>query len=98
MAFYGTAKAACRGLTGYSVRASFTGLTGITTGLLVVCKNDAAHQAIAAQLKEHTITRRYRAIVHGVIREEDGTVNAPIGRHPTDRKKMAITGPTARRR
>ena len=61
-----------------------------TTGLLVVCKNDAAHQAIAAQLKEHTITRRYRAIVHGVIREEDGTVNAPIGRHPTDRKKMAI--------
>ncbi len=61
-----------------------------TTGLLVVCKNDAAHQAIAAQLAAHTITRYYRAIVHGVIAEEEGTVDAPIGRHPTDRKKMAV--------
>lgn len=61
-----------------------------TTGVLVVCKNDMAHNAIAAQLKEHSITRRYQAIVHGVIQEEEGTVDAPIGRHPTQRKKMSI--------
>lgn len=61
-----------------------------TTGSLVVCKNDRTHQAIAQQLKVHSITRRYRAIVHGVVREEEGTVNAPIGRHPVDRKKMAV--------
>ena len=60
-----------------------------TTGLLLVCKNDASHLAIAAQLKEHSITRRYHAIVHGEIRE-DGTVNAPIGRNPSDRMKMAV--------
>lgn len=61
-----------------------------TTGVLIVCKNDRAHNAIAEQLKEHSITRRYRAIVCGNIREEEGTVDAPIGRHPVDRKKMAI--------
>ena len=61
-----------------------------TTGVMIACKNDRAHTAIAAQLKEHSITRKYYAIVHGVIREEDGTVHAPIGRHPTDRKKMSI--------
>lgn len=60
-----------------------------TTGVLVVCKNDAAHNAVAAQLKEHSITRKYRAIVHGVIKEDEGTVDAPIGRHPIERKKMA---------
>ena len=60
-----------------------------TTGVLVVCKNDAAHNAVAAQLKEHSITRKYRAIVHGVIKEDEGTVDAQIGRHPTERKKMA---------
>lgn len=60
-----------------------------TTGVLVVCKNDAAHNAVAAQLKEHSITRKYRAIVHGVIKEDEGIVDAPIGRHPTERKKMA---------
>ena len=60
-----------------------------TTGVLVVCKNDAAHNAVAAQLKEHSITRKYRAILHGVIKEDEGTVDAPIGRHPTERKKMA---------
>ena len=60
-----------------------------TTGVLVVCKNDAAHNAVAAQLKEHSITRKYRAIVHGVIKEDEGTVDAPIGSHPTERKKMA---------
>ena len=61
-----------------------------TTGSLIICKNDAAHKAIANQLKEHSITRKYRAIVHGVIKEESGTINAPIGRHSGDRKKMAV--------
>ncbi len=61
-----------------------------TTGLLIVCKNDVSHNAIAAQLKEHSITRKYLAIVHGVIKEEQGTIDAPIGRHPTERKKMSI--------
>lgn len=61
-----------------------------TTGSLIVCKNDAAHQAIAAQLKEHSLNRSYRAIVHGVIAEEEGTVNAPIGRDERDRKRMAV--------
>lgn len=62
-----------------------------TTGVLIVCKNDFAHQSIAEQLKVHSITRKYYAIVHGVIKEDQGTVNAPIGRHPTDRKKMCVT-------
>lgn len=61
-----------------------------TTGVLIVCKNDRAHSAVAEQLKVHSITRKYYAIVHGVVKEEDGLVNAPIGRHPTDRKKMSI--------
>ena len=61
-----------------------------TTGVLIACKNDFAHTSIAQQLKVHSITRKYYAIVHGMIREEEGTVNAPIGRHPTDRKKMSI--------
>ena len=59
-----------------------------TTGSIIICKNDEAHRKIAQQLKEHSITRKY--IVYGRIMEEEGTVNAPIGRHPTDRKKMAI--------
>lgn len=62
-----------------------------TTGSLIVCKNDRAHNCIAEQLKEHSITRRYRAICHGVLKEEEGTIDKPIGRHPTDRKKMAIS-------
>lgn len=61
-----------------------------TTGVLIACKNDFAHSKVAAQLKEHSITRRYLAVVHGVIKEEEGTVDAPIGRHPTERKKMSI--------
>ncbi len=60
-----------------------------TTGSLVVCKNDMAHQSLSAQLKEHSIRRIYVAIVHGNIKEDSGTVNAPIGRHPTERKKMS---------
>jgi len=61
-----------------------------TTGVLIVCKNDMAHNSISEQLKEHSITRRYAAIVHGVIKDDEGTINAPIGRHPIDRKKMSI--------
>mgnify|MGYP002549682308 FL=1 len=61
-----------------------------TTGVLIVCKNDKAHNAIAEQLKVHSITRKYYAIVHGVLKADTGTVNAPIGRHPVDRKKMSI--------
>lgn len=60
-----------------------------TTGSLVVCKTDVAHKSLAAQLKEHSIKRVYVAIVYGNIKEDYGTVNAPIGRHPTDRKKMS---------
>ena len=61
-----------------------------TTGVLIVCKTDKAHNAIAEQLKVHSITRKYYAIVHGVLKADTGTVNAPIGRHPVDRKKMSI--------
>jgi 23S rRNA pseudouridine1911/1915/1917 synthase len=61
-----------------------------TTGSIVVCKNNLSHNCVAAQLKEHSITRKYRAIVHGVITEEEGTINAPIGRNTKDRKKMAV--------
>lgn len=61
-----------------------------TTGSLLVCKNDTAHQILAEQLKEHSIKRIYYAIVYGNIKEDSGTVNAPIGRHPIDRKKMSI--------
>lgn len=61
-----------------------------TTGVLVVCKNDKAHQSIAEQLKVHSITRKYEAIVYHSFKQMEGTVDAPIGRHPIDRKKMAI--------
>lgn len=86
----------------YHCRDELSGINGVlrpgivhridmdTTGVIIACKNDRAHNAVAKQLKEHSITRRYRAIVCGNIKEEEGTVNAPIGRHPTDRKKMAI--------
>lgn len=61
-----------------------------TTGSLIVCKNDKAHNDIANQLKEHSVVRKYHAICYGVIKEDMGTINQPIGRHPTERKKMAI--------
>ena len=61
-----------------------------TTGALLVCKNDNAHRNLAEQLKEHSIRRRYRAIVAGVLKEDEGTIEGPIGRHPIDRKKMAV--------
>jgi len=68
-----------------------------TTGALVICKNDHAHSHVAEQLKVHSITRKYRAIVNGVIREEDGVIDAPIGRHPVERKKMAVNEKNGRR-
>lgn len=61
-----------------------------TTGALIVCKNDTAHTDIAEQIKEHTVTRRYRGIVCGVVKEDEGIIEGAIGRHPTQRKKMAI--------
>ena len=86
----------------YHCRGELSGINGVmrpgivhridmdTTGVLIVCKNDFAHNSIAEQLKVHSITRKYYAIVHGVIGEDEGTVDAPIGRHPVDRKKMSI--------
>ena len=86
----------------YHCRENLSGINGVlrpgivhridmdTTGSLIICKNDMAHNHIAEQLKVHSITRKYRAIVHGVIKEEEGRVEAPIGRHPVERKKMAI--------
>lgn len=61
-----------------------------TTGAIVICKNDKAHQILAEQLKEHSITRKYRALVCGNMKEDTGTIVGAIGRHPIDRKKMAI--------
>lgn len=62
-----------------------------TTGSLIVCKNDKAHNCIAEQLKEHSVTRKYHAICFGVLKEDSGVINQPIGRHPTERKKMAVS-------
>ena len=62
-----------------------------TSGLLIVAKNDRAHQGLAEQIKVHSFTRIYEAIVYGRLRDDSGTVNAPIGRHPTKRKQMAVT-------
>ena len=62
-----------------------------TSGLLAVAKNDLAHGVLASQLKDHTMARTYEAIVCGSLKEDQGTVDAPIGRHPTDRKKMCVT-------
>lgn len=68
-----------------------------TTGAIVICKNDHAHQSLALQLKEHSITRSYRAIVWNNLKEEEGTVDRPIGRHPVDRKKMAVNEKNGKR-
>ena len=62
-----------------------------TSGLLIAAKNDYAHQALAAQLQDHSLYREYEAVCVGGLREDRGTVDAPIGRHPTDRKKMCVT-------
>ncbi|MBR0278207.1 MAG: RluA family pseudouridine synthase [Clostridia bacterium] len=67
-----------------------------TSGLLLVAKNDIAHTELAKQIKEHTLTRKYIAIVHGNIKDDEGIIDSPIGRHPTDRKKMCITQKNSR--
>lgn len=86
----------------YHCKDSLSGINGImrpgivhridkdTTGALVICKNDASHQFVAAQLKEHSITRRYEAIVYQTFKETEGRIEGPIGRHPVERMKMAI--------
>ena len=86
----------------YHCRGNLSGINGVlrpgivhridmdTTGALVICKSDFAHQSLAEQLSVHSITRKYRAIVHANLKEDEGTVRGAIGRHPTDRKKMAI--------
>ena len=61
-----------------------------TTGSLIICKNDAAHNSIAAQLKEHSVNRIYHAVVYGVLKEDEMTIDAPVGRDPKDRLKMAV--------
>ena len=67
-----------------------------TSGLLAVAKNDHAHLMLASQLKDHTMARTYEAILCGTLKEDSGTVDAPIGRHPTDRKKMCVTARNSR--
>ncbi len=62
-----------------------------TSGLIIAAKNDFAHQHLAAQLQDHSLARTYEAVVIGNLREDSGTINAPIGRHHTDRKRMAVT-------
>ncbi len=67
-----------------------------TSGLLMVAKNDYAHNFLAQQIKEHSFLREYEAVVYGNLKEDEGTVNAPIGRHPVHRKKMAVTDKNAK--
>lgn len=86
----------------YHCKDSLSGINGVlrpgivhridkdTTGSLLVCKNDIAHQFLAEQFKAHSMKRVYHAIVHGVLKEDRGTIEGPIGRHPQDRKKMCI--------
>ncbi len=68
-----------------------------TTGSIIACKNDAAHNSIASQLKEHSVNRRYVAICYGVLKDEEGVIDKPIGRHPIERKKMAVNEQNGKR-
>ncbi len=93
----------------YHCRGQLSGINGVlrpgivhridkdTTGALAVCKNDEAHNHVAAQLKAHSIMRKYRAIVSGILKEDEGVIDAPIGRHPIDRKKMAVNEKNGKR-
>lgn len=67
-----------------------------TSGLLIVAKNDFAHRNLAEQIREHSFSREYEAVVYGGFKNESGTINAPIGRHKIDRKKMAVTSESSR--
>ena len=92
----------------YHCRGNLSGINGVlrpgivhridmdTTGALVICKRDFAHKSLAEQLSVHSITRKYSAFDHGNLKEDEGTVRGAIGRHPTDRKKMAVV-PDGRR-
>ena len=92
----------------YHCRGSLSGINGElrpgivhridkdTSGLLIAAKNDFSHQALAAQLQDHTLRRTYEAIACGNFRDDCGTIDAPIGRHPTDRKRMAVTDHNSR--
>lgn len=87
----------------YHCKGSLSGINGVirpgivhridkdTSGLLIVAKNDMAHISLAEQIKVHSFTREYQSVVYGHMKQESGTVDAPIGRHPVDRKKMAVT-------
>lgn len=87
----------------YHCKDSLSGINGVirpgivhridkdTSGLLIVAKNDFAHISLAEQIKAHTFTREYQSVVYGRFKNEEGTVDAPIGRHPVDRKKMTVT-------
>lgn len=87
----------------YRCKDSLSGINGVirpgivhridkdTSGLLIVAKNDTAHLDLAQQIKEHSFHRAYQAVAYGNFKEDNGTVNQPIGRHPKDRKKMAVT-------
>ncbi|MBQ4348655.1 MAG: RluA family pseudouridine synthase [Clostridia bacterium] len=87
----------------YHCKDSLSGINGVirpgivhridkdTSGLLIVAKNDMAHISLAEQIKAHSFTREYQSVVYGRMKNESGTVDAPIGRHPVDRKKMAVT-------
>lgn len=68
-----------------------------TTGSIIACKNDAAHGCIAAQLKEHSVVRRYQAVCCGILKEDEGVIDRPIGRHPSDRKRMAVNEKNGKR-
>lgn len=93
----------------YHCKDSLSGINGVmrpgivhridkdTTGSVIACKNDAAHECIAAQLKEHSIKRVYHAIVVGELKEDAGVIDKPIGRHPTERKKMAVNEKNGKR-
>ncbi len=67
-----------------------------TSGLLIVAKNDISHKNLAEQIKEHSFTREYRAVVHGNLKQDTGTINEPIGRSKSDRKKMSVTAENSR--
>lgn len=92
----------------YHCGSSLSGINGVlrpgivhridkdTSGLLLVAKNDMAHASLAHQIKEHSLTREYAAVVYGKLREPEGVIDAPIGRNPNDRKKMAVTDKNSR--
>lgn len=93
----------------YHCKDSLSGINGVmrpgivhridmnTTGSIIACKNDFAHESIALQLKEHSIKRIYHAIVYGVINEDEAVIDKPIGRHPVERKKMAVNEKNGKR-